>query len=176
LEDKLRITRITAFLAVLIGFSSPVNSQVTKSKPTPNAQPSFSIVISGPKDVVKTGSPIAVELTKTNLTNHEINTSTVRRFGGPYEIDVRDEHGDLRADTEAARQAKKDLVVGGRAFQSVIFSNLKPGEVDHDRIDVQRYIDLSPPGKYTIQLHQFDHESKTTVKSNTVTVTVTVTP
>jgi hypothetical protein len=40
-------------------------------------------------------------------------------------------------------------------------------------ISVSDLYDLSKPGQYTIQVRRWDDETKTWVKSNTLTVTVT---
>ena len=137
-----------------------------------DVRPSFSIIISASQEVVKLGSPVSVQVTKTNQSDHEINNSRLRSFSGPYEIEVRDDQGNVRPETEASRRAKKSANSNPRATRSANFSSLKPGESERDRIDVARYIDLNQPGKYIIQLRQFDGDIKTVVKSNTITVTL----
>jgi hypothetical protein len=142
------------------------------SQHSQDARPTFSIVISASQAVVKVGSPVSLQVTKTNESDHEINNSTVRSFSGPYEIDVKDNQCNVRPETKESRRAKESTNSNPRAEQSAIFKVLKPGEAEHDRIDVDRYIDLNQPGKYTIKLRQFDAETKTIVKSNTIAVTL----
>ena len=50
---------------------------------------------------------------------------------------------------------------------------LLPGESWRDLILMKNLYDLSQPGQYTIQVRRWDDETKTWVKSNTLTVTVT---
>jgi hypothetical protein len=167
----MRIALICMFLATTIGLSPTSYGQ--GAKPEKKMEPSFSIVIRASQDVVKIGSPVSVEVTKTNQSNHEINNSKVRSFNGPYEIEIKDEQGNLRPETESSHESKKSKGADQNRTFSAVFGSLKPGESERDRIDVDRYYEIKIPGKYTIQLHQFDNETKMTVKSNTVTVTVT---
>jgi len=50
---------------------------------------------------------------------------------------------------------------------------LDPGKSVTNRVNVTQVYDLSRPGKYTIQVKQYDDESKSFVKPNKITVTVT---
>jgi hypothetical protein len=163
----MRIALISMFLGLTIGLSYG-----QRAKPAKNPEPSFSIVIRASQDVVKIGSPVSIEVTKTNQANHEINNSKIRSSIPPYEIDIKDDQGNSRPETESFRQAKKSREADLTHAFSVVFGNLKPGESDRDGIDLNRYYDLGLSGTYTIQLRQFDNETKTIVKSNTITVTV----
>jgi hypothetical protein len=166
----MRIALLFMFLGSTIGLGPASYGQ--GAKPAKNPEPSFSIVIRASQDVVKIGSPVSVEVTKTNQSNHVINNSKVRSFSPPYEIDIKDDQGNSRPETESSRQAKKARDADLSHTFSVAFGNLKPGESDRDRIDLNRYYDVGLSGTYTIQLRQIDSETKTIVKSNTITVTV----
>jgi hypothetical protein len=167
----MRIAPLFMFLGTAIGLGPVRYDQ--GPKPARNPEASFSIVIRASQDVVKIGSPISVEVTKTNQSNHVINNSKVRSVSPPYEIDIKDDQGNSRPETESFRQAKKSREADLSHSFSVAYGNLKPGESDRDRIDLNGYYDVGLSGTYTIQLHQFDSETKKIVKSNTITVTVT---
>ena len=47
------------------------------------------------------------------------------------------------------------------------------GEERTQVVSVSDLYDLSKPGQYTIQVRRWDDDTKTWVKSNTITVTVT---
>ena len=64
---------------------------------------------------------------------------------------------------------KSSLVVAYSAWNA----HVKPGATFEDHVDLTSIYDLSQPGKYTVQVQRTDAVSKTLVKSNTVTVTVT---
>ena len=51
--------------------------------------------------------------------------------------------------------------------------SLKPSQDWRNTLRVSDLYDLSKPGQYTIQVRRWDDETKTWVKSNTITVTVT---
>jgi hypothetical protein len=148
------------------GLSSLITGQT--AKPNHNPQPSFSLRVRALQDAVKLGSPVSIEVTKKDISDHEINNATIRGTL-PYEIKVRDDQGNLRPETEEFRQIKKSK--NDRSF-SVTFANLKPGETARDMVDMNKYYDFSQAGKYTIQVSETDPESKIIVKLNTISVTV----
>jgi hypothetical protein len=51
--------------------------------------------------------------------------------------------------------------------------NPQPGEAKESWFDLNKLYAPLAPGKYTIQVQRTDEESKTVVKSNVITVTVT---
>jgi hypothetical protein len=158
---------VLILFTVNAGLGSLIIAQT--SKPS-NPQPPFSLSIKATQDTVKLGLPVSIEITKKDISNHEINNTTIRGTL-PYEIEVKDDGGNLRPETEEFRQIKKSKSED-RSF-SVTFASLKPGESARDRVDVNKYFDFSQAGKYKIQVSEGDAESKTTVKSNIVTVTIT---
>lgn len=163
-----------------------------------SGQPSFSLAISTSSDVVKAGSEVRVKISLVNRSDHDIGLNVERTCpcGEAHaNIEVQDEKG-VRAPLtrrghimrgeavdsvaegptgtqtgNAAQPApgrvEDDLVVG-----SDFFYTLQPGKALNDVILANKLYDLSKPGKYSIQVSRFDPESKTTVTSNTITVTV----
>jgi hypothetical protein len=143
-------------------------------------RPSFSVTISVPQDVVAAGSEVKVKITLKNTSNHDIGIpkSPADDQGGSYnKITVRDEEGNLVADN-ATIAARTDKHKGTQSelmnltMETIILFTVKPGESLKDGIKLSEIYDLSKPGKYSIELERTD-DTKTVVKSNTITLTVT---
>jgi hypothetical protein len=130
-------------------------------------------LLAGP-GVQKAGSPIFLLVT---LTNNSTRTVSVPSFDRDYyTIDVRDEHGKSVPETDEARKTKKAMKApNARMFRSGVTEELKPHETSRHTIDVSQYLDVSRPGKYTIQAtRQLPEElGPGVVKSNTISLTVT---
>jgi hypothetical protein len=174
-------------MAMLLGMYSMCAAQSTK--------PAISITINSSPTVVKTGTEVKVEITLTNVSNHQITLAkdNAQNHGESFNrIEVRDQKGNLAPDTRYARFLKgkvsdddkrqdKNKAVGDHGVElvndlpldSAAPHVLKPGETLKDEIVVTKLFDLSTPGKYTIQVDRHDDEGKTTVKANAITVTVT---
>ncbi|MBV8902997.1 MAG: hypothetical protein JOZ22_05115 [Acidobacteriia bacterium] len=56
---------------------------------------------------------------------------------------------------------------------SLVYLEMRPGQILTDSVNLSRLHDLTQPGKYVIQAKAFDIESKRMVESNKITVTVT---
>ncbi len=102
----------------------------------------------------------------TNTSDHEINAGAVYdgSINATYEYDVRDSAGD-----PAPRKPGK-----GSYRATVMTRTLKPGESVADKTNVARWVDLSRPGDYVIQLSRRinGHIEDDVVKSNSITVAV----
>jgi len=135
----------------------------------------FTIVIGTGQSVFKAGSEIRLHITLTNTSAHDIviwraNGDAQGEVAG-YRVEVRDENGNGPPETKYQR------VLRGEDEDSLVWSpigmDLSPGKSSKDAMIVNKFYDLSKPGKYKIQVHWTDRTSKTVVKSNTITVTVT---
>jgi hypothetical protein len=151
------------------------------AKHAESAQPQFAVTIVSSNDAIsagsgvqKAGSPIFLLVT---LTNNSTRTVSVPSFDRDYyTIDVRDEHGKSVPETDEARKTKEAMKApNARMFRSGVTEELKPHKTSRHTIDVSQYLDVSRPGKYTIQAtRQLPEElGPGVVKSNTITVTVT---
>jgi hypothetical protein len=147
--------------------------------------PTFSMAISAP-DTVKLGAKLSVNLALKNESGQPIYFLRSPAHGEAElytDLGMRDEKGvpvpegryyrALKGHPEEQRKAKKPgfdppIAVGGSRYREVI----PPGETWNDSIVVTGLLELTNLGKYTITLSRYDPESKTVVKSNTVTVTV----
>jgi len=145
--------------------------------PTEKLPPPFAVTISAAQDVVKAGSVVRVKTVLTNTSDHRIRVVTRAGGGGPidYRIDVRNAQGN------PVQPAKPDISKdkNGRTIRRIYIGSssattvdLKPGQTLTDEFPVAKRFDLTQPGKYTIQASRYDYETKTWVKSNTITLTV----
>lgn len=139
----------------------------------------YSLAIKARQNVVKVGSEVRVKISLTNTSNHEIVVS--REKGNAlgeldYKVDVRDETGGLARKTKYLRAIQGENT--GETTVTVsspgLFS-VQPGKsLEEEDVVVSNLYDLSKPGKYAIQVERTDETSKTAVKSNTITITVTL--
>jgi hypothetical protein len=129
------------------------------------------------------GGKVGLEVVTKNISNHIIGERTARdkrdltRF---YRVDAHDTQGGVPPETELGRQSGNSgdtppqwlgpNPVPGREDMRV--ASNRPGQEHTQVIAVSDLYDLSQPGQYTIQVRRWDDETKTWVKSNTITVTV----
>lgn len=136
-------------------------------------QPQFTMDINAVQSPVKSGSDVRVTISLTNTSTHEIRVLRSKYDDGrPYKIEVLDDAGQPARLTKYGRQVLKDeggpfQIVGGGGHIT-----LKPGVIMRDTMLLSDLFDLRPPGKYTVQLQRPD-DAGTSVKSNTITITVT---
>ena len=93
-----------------------------------------------------------------------------------YTVDVRDRSGNPPPESKYSKAIKgKDTGRPAMVFVNsgeLLAFDRKPGDTFTRDLDVSGLYDLSQPGNYTVQVSRFDDESKTWVKSNTVTITI----
>ena len=140
----------------------------------------YSVAISAPIVEVKAGSELKVSIVLTNLTDKELilDLDNGSREEFDYTIHVLGKDGQEPSETRYLRAVKGEdtvdpasktelIVVGSNGFRAV-----KPGETLTHTIDLNKLY-LLKPGQYAVQVERFEDESKTHVKSNKITVTVT---
>ncbi len=187
------ILRLAAFPAVK---SNPVAVTVVPAAPSTAAAqqipttPPFSLELRIPATTpspypAKVGAPMPLQVITKNVSTHSI---VLRRqehehdramLGSVFRVDVQDTQGNPAAETPLGESKKlRDqsppvpaAMASARAAGTLIC--LKPGEDWRNTIRVDDLYDLSKPGQYTIQVRRWDDETKTWVRSNTITVTVT---
>jgi hypothetical protein len=147
-----------------------------------NAQPPFTITLTAPKNPLKIGSKIRVDIMLKNTSNTDISVSKSNaedQAEFSYVIDVRDEKDEPPPKTEYARSLNGEDANDPKHIKVVVssdvISTLKPGETLNDIAVLNRLYDLSRPGKYVVQIgRQIPKElGRGFVKSNAVTLTVT---
>jgi hypothetical protein len=159
-----------ATAAGIAGAQSPQTSQDTSAGQT--KEKSFSITIGTPRTVFQAGSKVLVKATFKDISDHDIVIPNLPLddLTSEFHMDIRDSQGNkarLRNPPPSPPYKQEDL-----PLHSTRGSFLGPGtSVDWD-VDVTDLYILSDPGKYTIQA-QYDDKSKSWVKSNTITITIT---
>ena len=119
----------------------------------------FSLSISTFDREVQSGHRIELQITRTNLSNHTLAVGSNRI--APYTFDVWC-NGVLVPETEQAKNLREHPLPA-----PMIDGNLPPHQWAVDTVAVNDYRDMRQPGVYTVQVREGS------VKSNTVTVTVT---
>jgi len=139
-----------------------------------SSQPCFSISLSTPQSVVKSGFEVKAEVTLRIIRTCSFSWDW-REAEFYYTIDVRDSNGNPPPESNYSKVIKgtytgrpEHIFVNGRLG---VESMAQPGRTRTDDLYLDNLYDLSPPGSYTVQVSRSDGESKTRVKSNTVTIT-----
>jgi hypothetical protein len=138
----------------------------------------FSVQINAPRYRVKAGSEIRIKIILTNTSNREISfyRSTGEAQGelGGYTLEVVRSKGKSAPETTYQRilkgesDGRNSIIVASGGYVPV-----KPRETLIDEVVVSKLYDLSQPGKYSIHVLRFDELNKSSMKSNSITVTIT---
>ncbi len=135
------------------------------------AKAPFTIELSTDQPAVKAGSEVSIKVHLTNTSKRVLDCSgTISNLTGVdpnYVFEVRDE-GNSAVPLRVYEHP--ELATGQPVSRS-----LKPGESFTDEQEVSRLIDMSRPGKYSIQVARriSDDKKDGVIKSNAITVTVT---
>jgi hypothetical protein len=188
----IRVQRRDIHSPVLVK-SNSVTVQVVENENLPSvpalaqpsvASPAFSLTIWTSRRVVSfRPREVWCEVITKNISDHKIFLHTEMteqdELGPVYKVDVRDRNGALAPEGESGRLAKIDdqappsLPPASPPRQGGQSLRLLPGEDWSDMIQLKDLYDIKIPGQYTIQVRRWDDETKTWVKSNKLTVTVT---
>jgi hypothetical protein len=164
-------------------------------------KPEFSIAISAPPSV-KTGSFVAVNITLTNISDHDIKLDDDAHGERNFDLDVRDSQGTPPPETLYLKASRGESQGAGPSAlvltQKYIIRDLKPGKTTKEEAWLSQVFDLKP-GMYTVTFRRADYhftphdvmrtlteqegqpyrgtppplKPKAIVKSNTITITVT---
>lgn len=141
----------------------------------------FTMTIGTAESVFKSGSEIALQLVLTNTSRDSIQIGQAIDGTSPIvagrlvEVYVHDEKGDPAPETKYQRALRGEGPPSDLPVTSGIGSSLSPGKNSGKGLVIilNKFYDLRKSGKYKIELQWADPTSKTVVKSNTTTVTVT---
>ena len=131
---------------------------------------SFSIAVSAPNDEVQVGSDARINITLTNLVEHQILFAHRPGTNNPefsYLIHVRTAAGHVVEETAYGREARANPQMEGRTVDYV-----QPGESVTQTAHLTRLVNLSRPGVYKVSVSRRDPESQAVVGSNEVTLNV----
>jgi hypothetical protein len=132
--------------------------------PVPSSMTQFTLAISAADSTVKAGAKVVIQIALTNTSDKVMGERPDVRDQG-FMVDVTVVGNGAAPDTEGGRQWKHDC--GWREEMSGGILELNPGETRKRSLAISDLYDLTRPGQYTVQVHRY------TVKSNTITVTVT---
>jgi hypothetical protein len=129
------------------------------------------------RPVVSSGRGVVVLYTLTNTTNRVVQFE--RGTTTEYAVEVRDESGVLLPD-KAPNAKQKELIAHEEPDQDIgpdltkLKMALKPGGSATGGLDIARYVDLTRPGIYSIQLWRRlpKQEGGAEVRSNVIVVTI----
>jgi hypothetical protein len=167
----------SSLILVLLGITA--SGRLSAQSPQSGPPASFSVSLSTTQPAVKAGSELKISVVLTNLSNQDLDLTWdgASRAEFDYTILVSDRDGHEPPDTQYLRAVRgKDSSNPDGKTQLVVLPSsglrqVKPGGTLTDSIYLDKLYDLKP-GKYTVQVERIDDSHKT-VKSNTLTVTVT---
>ena len=167
---------VTTF-TLTFGFPSESRGQAASSGAA--SKPSFTLSVTASDNDIKIGAAVQVDVTMKNISSQTIEVwrNALGQEGLVYEMNVTDERGAAPLDTKFGKDIKglKDpafLTPDTPIHMSGGWVTLKPGETLTDRLNISKLYNLAQPGKFAIQVRRFDDESKTFVKSNSISVTI----
>jgi hypothetical protein len=141
----------------------------------PNGKQPFTLAIRVDQLTFKIGSQIRLRITLTNTSGQDLPIGRAKGDAQAeevgYRIEVLDEEGKNAPETKFQRVIKGEE--DGIFVSSPIAITIQSGKTYEDAMMVNKFYDLSQPGKYTIQVQRRDPQSGILVMSNTITVTVT---
>jgi len=165
----------------LLVTSKPLTVTVPPEAPAhKRTRHAFSIAITMPFDSVKAGWLIPVSIAVRNISNHDLSLAvwdgrnqdatihTPDEFGSG--IGVTGSHGMPAPLTMTGHDYRDRIDIADGAF---ILEPIHPGEVLQEIRCIGDLIDVTKPGRYTIQVVLTDPTNNQLVKSNLTTVTVT---
>jgi hypothetical protein len=184
---RIRVQRSDMHSPVLVK-SNAVTVQVVENESPPSApalgRPAFSVTIWTSRQVISfRPREVWCQVITKNISDHKIFLQTEvteqDEVGAVYKVDVQDSNGVLAPDGESGRlarihdQSPPTVPYVSTPRQGGQSLRLLPGEDWSDMIHLKDMYDIKTPGQYTIRVRRWDDETKTWVKSNPLTVTVT---
>jgi hypothetical protein len=145
---------------------------------TSGSSPDFSLHIGPPRQVVKAGSPVQIEVNVVNATDHKIWFSAAKGGKGwselTYNVTIRDAQGSSPPLTKLGRALTGEFLRSDDEVPNSVdhvFADLETGESAPDVMTVSKIYDLSRPGSYVVTISGADTKDAW-VYSNTVSIKV----
>ena len=155
---------------------SPILFLVDNAQAQQPPSPTFSITLHAAQATVRVGAPVRMTITLTNTSKSVIVVAQDKSRKGDftYAVAVRDAERKEAPWTDYHRALKGESTATPMVVVSgVMPQSLESGQSMVDRLEINDLYDLRIPGKYTIQVERADSASKSLVKSNLVTLTIT---
>lgn len=140
----------------------------------------FTISISTVQDTFKSGAEIMVGISLRNPSDKwipVIGACAPKADVDSFRIEMEDAQGKVAPETNVLRALRgaavptpEDLVAG---WSGPSCGAVPPKGFINTGFVLNRFYDLTKPGKYTIHVQRAEPDSKVFVKSNTITVTIT---
>lgn len=156
-------------------------SVTPNSQASADTQPTFSVTISTPVSLMKSGSEVELDIATKNISGRDVYHH-VTTLGSTLKITARDSKGNPVPMTPYGLKIhgmdpkNPPVIISVASFRMP----LKPGEVFNEKIALSKEYDLSKPDKYTVQVLRDDVLSESdkklgrgpAVNSNMITLTV----
>ncbi|HWW99118.1 MAG TPA: S9 family peptidase [Edaphobacter sp.] len=131
---------------------------------------SFQIAISAPNDEVQVGADAQVVITLSNTSDRQMLFAHRPGMNNPefsYRIEVRNAAGREVEETAYGREARQRQQTEGRTVDYV-----QPGGSTAQTAHLERLVNLSRPGRYTVRVSRIDPATRAVVRSNEITLNV----
>jgi hypothetical protein len=185
------LTRRILILSIFVALTAPLPAQQARESNVqikdgvkvyapirhPGAtSPSFTLSIRGGDDAgtryeFRVGSIVAITISMTNITNHDIDYSShFWHLNSSYNYLVWDEDG---KPAEKISFGDPDL-----STSSQYWSGISPGKTEIYEADLEQIYKFDRPGRYTVQVSRPDDDyldengKPVVIKSNTITITI----
>jgi hypothetical protein len=148
----------------------PAGAAKGRSAKAGDGHASFQIEISAPSDEVQLGADARIVITLSNLAEHQILFAHRPGMNHPefsYTFHVRNAAGRVVEETAYARESRMHPETEGRTVDYV-----QPGQSVTLTAHLARLVNLSRPGRYTVQVSRRDPASQAVVESNEITLNV----
>jgi hypothetical protein len=149
---------------------APPPSATAPTSQASNGQATFVISISAPNDEVQVGGDARVNITLTNVSEHQILFAHRPGMSNPefsYTIVVKNAAGRAVEETAYGREARQHQQTENRTVDYV-----QPGQSLVLMAHIARLVNLSRPGAYAVRVSRRDPETHMVVESNEVTLNV----
>jgi dipeptidyl aminopeptidase/acylaminoacyl peptidase len=131
---------------------------------------SFQIAISAPSDEIQVGADARIVIALRNMSDRQMLFAHRPGANNPefsYRIEVRNAAGHEVEETTYGREARQRQLTEGRTVDYV-----QPGMSTVQTAHLERLVNLTRPGRYTVRVSRVDPATHAVVKSNELTLNV----
>jgi len=165
----MRISHIAVAL-LAFGLAFPSGS------PAQGTSPPFSITIDAPEGTAKLGSPLEITITLTNTSGKSalfyFDNGNNPAFDYTFKVENQQGQEPRKTKYFRATMAQDNDQPGTVIVHSFGLRSVKADGTFTESVDLFKLYDLQP-GKYSVYVERIDPDTKTIVKSNTITIAVT---